>query len=48
VVVVWGSTELDHKVSKLYRADRDRRVVTCPRRGLAALAATLAEAAERP
>jgi hypothetical protein len=41
VVVVWGPTELDHKVSKLYTDARDRRVVVCPSRGIAALAATL-------
>lgn len=47
LIVVWGSTELDHKVSKLYTDSRDARVVTCPRRGIAALAGTLLEAARR-
>lgn len=47
VVVIWGSTELDHKVSKLYTDARERRVVTCPRRGVAALAETLVVAAGR-
>jgi len=47
LIVIWGSTELDHKVSKLYTDTKDARVVTCSRRGIAALAATLAEAARR-
>jgi hypothetical protein len=47
LVVVWGSTELDHKVSMLYTGARDRRVVVCPRRGVAALAQTLLEAVVR-
>jgi hypothetical protein len=46
VVVIWGSTELDHAVSKPYTdASSKRRVVTCPRRGVAALASTLTMAA---
>jgi hypothetical protein len=51
VVVIWGATELDHKVSKLYTDDASSsssRVVTCPRRGIAALAETLARAAQSP
>lgn len=47
LIVIWGSTELDHKVSKLYTDSKDARVVTCPRRGVAALAGTLVEAARR-
>jgi hypothetical protein len=48
LVVVWGSTELDHKVSKLYTDARAPHVVTCPRRGIAALASTvLAHVARR-
>jgi hypothetical protein len=49
VVVIWGATELDHKVSKLYTDDASSsssRVVTCPRRGIAALAETLTRAAQ--
>lgn len=48
IVVVWDGTELDHKVSRLYTDARDRRVVTCQRRGIAALAATLSQAASGP
>ena len=47
VIAVWAGTELDHKVSQLYTAARDRKVVTCGRRGIAALADTLAIAASR-
>ncbi len=45
VIVVWGSTELAHRVSKLYTDGGDRRVVICPKRGIAALAATISESA---
>ena len=45
VIVVWGSTELHHRVSKLYTDAREGCVVTCPKRGIAALAATIIEAA---
>lgn len=47
LVVVWGGTELDHKVSKLYTDARSLNVVTCPRRGIAALAETMSAAARR-
>jgi hypothetical protein len=47
LVVVWGGTELDHKVSKLYTDGKPAHVVTCPRRGIAALGTTLIEAARR-
>lgn len=47
LVVVWGGTELDHKVSKLYTDEKSARVVTCSRRGIAALAATMSDAAAR-
>lgn len=43
VVVVWGSTELDHQVSKLYTDKKAANVITCPRRGIAALALTVSE-----
>jgi hypothetical protein len=47
LVVVWGGTELDHKVSKLYTDAKLPTVVTCPRRGIAALAETMIAAAGR-
>ncbi|HWO27092.1 MAG TPA: hypothetical protein VNO30_50525 [Kofleriaceae bacterium] len=47
LVVIWGSTELDHKISKLYTGASQGRVVTCAKRGIAALAETLAKAAAR-
>lgn len=47
LVVIWGGTELGHKVSKLYTDTRDPKVVTCGKRGVAALAATMTEAANR-
>lgn len=37
LILVWGSSELDHKVSTLYTHTRDPRVVTVSRRGIAAL-----------
>lgn len=40
-IAVWGGTQLDHKVSKLYTNARQPHVFTCTRRGIAALAATL-------
>lgn len=43
VVVVWGSTELDHQVSKLYTDGKRAHVITCPRRGIAALALTVSD-----
>lgn len=44
LVVLWGSTELAHKVSERYRG---KKVITCPRRGLAELAKEASIAAER-
>ncbi len=44
LVVLWGSTELAHKVSERYRG---KNVITCPRRGLAELAREAAIAATR-
>jgi len=41
IVVVWGGTQLDHKISELYTTARPPHVITCPRRGIAALAATV-------
>jgi len=45
VVVVWSSTILPHKVSKLYTDAREFRdkLVTVPRRGVAALCQTVVE-----
>jgi hypothetical protein len=43
LVVVWGSTELDHKVSTLYRGPK---VVAASRRGLQELARAVVKAAE--
>lgn len=47
LVLVWGSTELDHKVSELYTVHRDPRCVTINRRGLAALFDAVGEHARR-
>lgn len=44
LVVLWGSTELAHKVSERYRG---KNVIICPRRGLAELAREAAIAASR-
>jgi hypothetical protein len=46
IVVVWGGTELHHKVSKLYTDNRLDHVVTCVRRGVSAMATTLSQTAE--
>jgi hypothetical protein len=43
VVLVWASTELDHKVSILYTKARSGKVVVATRRGIEALAETLVE-----
>ena len=43
VVLIWGSTELDHKVSQLYTDGRHRHVVAVARRGIEALAEALRE-----
>ena len=42
VVLVWGSTELDHRVSDLYTRAGGRKIVLVARRGVAALADALA------
>ena len=44
LVIIWGSTELDHQVSRLYTDGAHRRVVTCPRRSISALAETISVA----
>ena len=44
--VIWGGTELDHKVSTLY-SDREGRIVPVHRRGIAALADSVREHLER-
>jgi hypothetical protein len=47
LVVIWGSTQLDHKTSRLYTAAHADHVVTCGKRGIAALAATILAFARR-
>ncbi|MCS6914925.1 MAG: hypothetical protein RMK29_11305 [Myxococcales bacterium] len=47
LVVIWGGTELDHKVSSLYSHGAERPVLTIARRGIAALADGLREHLER-
>lgn len=47
LVVIWGSTQLDHKTSRLYTAAHADHVVTCGKRGIAALAATILAFAQR-
>jgi hypothetical protein len=47
LVVIWGATQLDHKVSKLYTDGRHESVVTCGRRGIEALAETVRQFASR-
>ena len=44
LVVLWGSTELAHKVSERYRG---KHIITAPRRGVADLAREAATAAIR-
>ncbi|HWU90644.1 MAG TPA: hypothetical protein VN253_25435 [Kofleriaceae bacterium] len=46
LVAIWGGTELDHTISKHYTDASTGRVVTCPRRGIEAMAQTLMKAAE--
>ncbi|WP_234023536.1 hypothetical protein [Sorangium cellulosum] len=51
VVAVWSSTILSHKVSKLYtdqRASFRDKLVTVPRRGVAALCTAVAEKVNAP
>jgi hypothetical protein len=43
VVLIWATTELDHKVSELYTNARAKKVIVAKRRGIAALADRLAE-----
>lgn len=43
VVLVWGSTQLDHKVSLLYTRTNEKKVVTAKRRSIRALAERLAD-----
>lgn len=38
VIVIWGSTELNHKVSERFAVKGDDRVITVRRRGITALA----------
>lgn len=38
IIVLWGSTELDHRVSDHFPAKGDDRVITAARRGITALA----------
>lgn len=38
IIVIWGSTELDHRVSSHFDARGDSRVITVTRRGIGALA----------
>lgn len=47
LVVVWGSTELDHKVSELYTVHRDPHCVHISRRGLSSLFEAISEHATR-
>ena len=50
LVLVWGSSELDHQVSRLYTdgpAQTHRKVVTIARRGIAALLHAAADHLER-
>ncbi len=45
LVVIWSSTQLDHRVSNLYTAHRDIRVILVARRGAAAILEAIAQAA---
>lgn len=47
LIIVWGATELDHKVSELYTAHRDPRCVVINRRGLSSLFDAVSEHAKR-
>lgn len=48
VLIIWGSTQLDHRVSDLYTARTGRaRVITASRRGIAALADEVASSVAR-
>lgn len=44
VVVIWGGTQLDHKVSTLYTDQRSPKVITATKRSVQALAETIVEA----
>jgi hypothetical protein len=41
LVIVWGSTQLDHKTSRLYTTVHAAHVVTCAKRGISSLAETI-------
>jgi hypothetical protein len=45
LVVIWGSTQLDHKVSNLYTGRRGGRAIMVAKRGVAALLDAIAQAA---
>lgn len=47
LILVWGSTELDHKVSELYTVHRDPRCVVINRRGLSSLFDAVSEHVKR-
>lgn len=47
LVVIWGGTQLDHKVSTLYTGLRSPKVVTATKRSAQALAETIVEALRR-
>ena len=48
VIVLWASTVLDHRVSAHFPARGDDRVITVPRRGIAALADAVAQHVQGP
>ncbi|HEV2010843.1 MAG TPA: hypothetical protein VGS17_07445 [Candidatus Limnocylindria bacterium] len=37
LVLVWGTTQLDHRVSTLFTSAKDRKVVTAAKRGIGGL-----------
>jgi hypothetical protein len=47
LAVIWGSTQLGHKVSKLYTGHHGGRVITVGRRGVASLLDAVAQAAAK-
>ncbi len=47
LVVIWGGTQLDHKVSTLYTGLRSPKVITATKRSAQALAETIVEALQR-
>ena len=48
IIVLWGSTELDHRVSDHFPAKGDDRVITAARRGITALADAVTQHLQRP